>query len=175
MINFYVKISFVEIYLERVRDLMIEQERFKAIENPKIMQDKDKGLWVMGCTEVPIETTEEAMEHIDFAMRNRATAHTKMNMNSSRSHALLIVLLEKFDRSKGIRSFSQLYLVDLAGSERVTKSEVTSVNLLEAGSINRSLLTLGNVIEALVEKKSYIPFRDSKLTRLLSNSFGGNS
>ena len=97
------------------------------------------------------------------------------NKNSSRSHAIFIITISVIDTLRGITKSSQLYLADLSGSERADKTGATTDRLREAQYINTSLLSLGNVIQALSEKKNHIPYRDSKLTRLMQNSLGGNS
>jgi len=104
---------------------------------------------------------------------NRVTDATKQNTESSRSHAIFIATLIQKQSSR--ESIFQLYLVDLAGSEKQKKSMATGLRLRESQAINRSLLALGNVIFALSQKHKHIPYRDSKLTRILQNSFGGNS
>jgi hypothetical protein len=123
--------------------------------------------------------------------RNRATSFTKMNAHSSRSHAVFMIRVEKRqtiklssnhhldydDIANNSMTSSTLYLVDLAGSERVKKSQVSAHRLDEAKKINFSLAALGNCIHALTDSKktTHVPFRDSKLTRILSDSLGGNS
>merc|ERR1719356_1308503 len=106
--------------------------------------------------------------------RNRHQAETKMNRHSSRSHAVFIVsVVNSTDQAR--QKFAQLYLVDLAGSERVKRTGVAGQQLEEAKSINRSLLSLGQVIRALAHKQTHVPYRDSKLTQLLRNCLGGNA
>lgn len=141
---------------------------------------------------MPIKSTAEGLQAFSAGERNRATSFTKLNAHSSRSHAVFIIKLDKrkqltisnIDKSlkNSKNSYesmtsSILYLVDLAGSERVKKSQVSSNRLDEAKKINFSLAALGNCIHALTDSKQggHVPFRDSKLTRLLSDSLGGNS
>lgn len=128
------------------------------------------------------------MHAFSIGERNRATSFTKMNAHSSRSHAVFMVKVERRQTLKPATPLeddmppadsmvhSILYLVDLAGSERVKKSQASAHRLDEAKKINFSLAALGNCIHALTDAKSqHVPFRDSKLTRILSDSLGGNS
>lgn len=118
----------------------------------------------------------EAMEVVDRGAANRRVAETRMNRESSRSHAVLIVSIARQNPDTQTIRFSQLYICDLAGSENAFKTKVEGEQLVEAGHINASLLTLGRVIRALSSKTaSHVPYRDSKLTRLLCTSLGGNS
>lgn len=110
--------------------------------------------------------------------KNRTTAYTEMNADSSRSHSLFLIQIESEENVKGESVFKagKLNLVDLAGSERQSKTMATGTRLEEAKKINLSLTALGNVISCLVDGKSaHIPYRDSKLTRLLQDSLGGNT
>ncbi|CDW79952.1 UNKNOWN [Stylonychia lemnae] len=166
----------------------------------KIREDPIQGVFVSGLQWVSINSTKRGMQVFSNGEKNRSTSFTKLNAHSSRSHAVFMVKIEKrkefkiqnFDQkaSNGINTGyengngnydqmtqSMLYLVDLAGSERVKKSQVSSSRLDEAKKINFSLAALGNCIHALTEQKTntHVPFRDSKLTRILSDSLGGNS
>jgi len=107
--------------------------------------------------------------------KNRAVGRTDMNEHSSRSHSILTVSVQGHNFTAGITYFGKLNLVDLAGSERVSKSHATGDRLKEAQAINKSLSALGNVLQRLQQKGGHVPFRDSKLTYILSDSLGGNS
>jgi kinesin family protein 3/17 len=110
--------------------------------------------------------------------KNRTKANTDMNADSSRSHSLFLIQIESTETVNGEQCFKtgKLNFVDLAGSERQSKTNATDVRLDEAKNINLSLLALSNVISCLVDGKSaHIPYRDSKLTRLLKDSLGGNT
>ena len=182
--KFSVYLSFIQIYLESIQDLI--DPGSKEI---KIREDPDKGVYLDGVQWVKCSSPEECAELFHVGEKNRATESTKMNAHSSRSHAILIVRVERSikvstkTKVKNIRqasdriiTCSKLYLVDLAGSERVKKTGATNMRLEEAKKINVSLLALGNVISALSDPKStHISYRDSKLTRLLQDSLGGNS
>lgn len=113
---------------------------------------------------------------MDTGSQNRKVAFTGMNQRSSRSHSLFIIHLYQKNLKKDSTKQSKLYFVDLAGSEKVGKTNVQGQQLEEAKNINKSLSSLGNVINALTsQKKEHIPYRDSKLTRILQESLGGNS
>ncbi|CEM02479.1 unnamed protein product [Vitrella brassicaformis CCMP3155] len=191
--RFSVRCSFIEIYNEHVRDLLTP---VKA--NLKIREAPDKGLIVTNATEVPIADTEESIGVIKQGTANRMQAETSRNQHSSRSHAVFVLTLRRENLDDCSFRVSQVYLVDLAGSEKLSKTEVQSQERLrESTTINQSLLALGNVISALTKQQHHnnshtshargttahthpaamphVPYRDSKLTRLLQNSFGGRS
>jgi len=170
--------SYVEIYNEHVIDLLAPVTggslvRDNALESAAI-RDRSDNLYLPTVTETPIETVAEALDVMCVGNRNRHQAETKMNRHSSRSHAVFIVTAtNSIDQAR--HKFGQLYLVDLAGSERVAKTGVVGQQLEEAKSIGFSLLALGQVIHALAHKRSFVPYRDSKLTQLLRNCLGGNA
>jgi hypothetical protein len=118
------------------------------------------------------------LQRLNAGKKNRKTGSTKMNAESSRSHCIFIITVEMSelgpDGQQRIR-VGKLNLVDLAGSERQSKTHAQGDRLIEAININLSLTTLGNVISSLVDGKSHIPYRDSKLTRMLQDSLGGNT
>jgi kinesin family protein 5 len=183
-----VQIGFVQIYMEMLQDLLnvdVENSYVRIRENP------GQGVFLSNLSWWPVNNAERCMELLYRGDSNRNTAFTDMNANSSRSHAIYMVKLEKrkrysqeeierFEREgkgfdKGMIS-STLYLVDLAGSERCKKTKATGIRLDESKTINLALLALGNVISALADRSSkYVPYRDSKLTRILEDSLGGNS
>lgn len=176
-VEYTVKCSFVEIYRENLRDLLREnsRENLREENSLRIRQDSKKGMYVQGCIEKIVYTSEDILKLIKNGAEQRATAHTNLNDTSSRSHAVLSLYVQQ-KTLDGSVLYSKLHLVDLAGSENIGKSEVTGVNLQEAQQINKSLSCLGNVIYALTEKgRIHIPYRDSKLTYLLQDSLGGNS
>lgn len=185
--GFTVKVGFLQIYMEMLQDL-INPNAEKQI---RIREDPEEGVYLSGITWTPVTSTKNCMELMYQGDRNRNTAFTSMNSHSSRSHAVYMIRVEKRAKysieqleeleKKGEKpdqsmTKSVLYLVDLAGSERVSKSKAAGSRLDEAKNINLGLLALGNCIQALSDKKAkYVPFRDSKLTRLLEDSLGGNS
>ena len=182
--KFSLYLSFIQIYLESIQDLL--EPESKEI---KIREDPEKGVYLEGVQWVRCSSPDECAEIFHMGEKNRATESTRMNAHSSRSHAILILRIERSIKvttktkvknikqaSDRIITCSHLYLVDLAGSERVKKTGATNMRLEEAKKINASLLALGNVISALSDPKStHISYRDSKLTRLLQESLGGNA
>ena len=140
----------------------------------KIQENPETGVVIEGLSEVYLSSLEEFFEYVELSQSNRKVAETKLNHNSSRSHCILILeVTQSFKKEKLIKK-GTLNLVDLAGSEKVSKTGAVGLTLEEAKKINLSLSTLGNVIHALTHKSEHIPYRDSKLTRLLKESLGGN-
>lgn len=169
-IEFTVKISYIEIYNERIHDLLDVSKVNLRI------RDSDKGVWIQDVTEVYVGSYENVMEQMERGGNNRKTAATSMNMESSRSHSVFCLTLNQKTVETGSTVSSKLFLVDLAGSEKVRKSKAAGQTLTEAKHINKSLSALGNVINACAAgDRTHIPYRDSKLTRLLSDAIGGNS
>ena len=170
-IEFTVQTSFMEIYLERVKDLLnIEKS------NLPIREEPGRGIYVDGVTEEYVTSPDECLQKIQEAGANRVVAATGMNAGSSRSHSVTIIKLTAMDTKTGTKKNGKLCLVDLAGSEMVRKTGAKGQQLKEAQMINKSLSALGNVINALTAGKTkHIPYRDSKLTRLLQESLGGNA
>jgi len=160
--------SYVEIYQERIFDLLDP-----SLGGASVM-DAPYSLLLTEVTDMPMNSLRDAMEVMRTGNKNRHIAQTSMNRHSSRSHAVFIVTMKNMIDSVR-HKFAQLFLVDLAGSERILKTGVVGQQLEEAKKINTSLLALGQVIEALSHKKKHVPYRDSKLTRLLKNSLGGNA
>ena len=147
--------------------------------NYEIREDNEGNVFVKDLSMVPVTTIDEVLSLINTGMRVRATHETKMNATSSRSHTIFTVTLLQRDKITGQSSTSMLNLVDLAGSERIKKSESQGIRLKEALHINSSLTALGKVVMALDSSHDvvhgHVPYRDSKLTRVLQNSLGGNS
>uniref|UniRef100_A0A672FAK5 Kinesin-like protein n=1 Tax=Salarias fasciatus TaxID=181472 RepID=A0A672FAK5_SALFA len=130
---------------------------------------------ILGCTERFVTSPEEVMDVIDEGKANRHVAVTNMNEHSSRSHSIFLINIKQENVETEQKLSGKLYLVDLAGSEKVSKTGAEGAVLDEAKNINRSLSALGNVISALAEgTKSHVPYRDSKMTRILQDSLGGN-
>ena len=168
-VDFTVKLSVVEIYKEILYDL------FNGKNNLKIIENKDK-IYIENLSQVYLSNLDEFFNYTELSQRNRKVAETKLNHNSSRSHCIMILeVIQNFKKEKIIKK-GILNLVDLAGSEKVSKTGAVGETLEEAKKINLSLSTLGNVIHALTSKDSlgHVPFRDSKLTRILKESLGGN-
>ncbi|XP_028034739.1 chromosome-associated kinesin KIF4 [Bombyx mandarina] len=173
---FKVNVSFMELYQEQCYDLLSGKERGHSI--IEIREDINKGVVLPGITELPVASTMETMLVLERGSAGRVTGSTAMNQASSRSHAVFTIIISKESRSdKNIATTSKFHLVDLAGSERIKKTKASGERLKEGVKINQGLLALGNVISALGDgtNRSYISYRDSKLTRLLQDSLGGNS
>ncbi|ELT90430.1 hypothetical protein CAPTEDRAFT_154669 [Capitella teleta] len=174
-VRFLVRVSYLEIYNEDVRDLLgkDQQHRLEVKERP------DVGVYVKDLSAFVVNNADDMDRIMTLGNKNRHTGATNMNEHSSRSHAIFTVTIECSDKGPDGRQrvrAGKLHLVDLAGSERQSKTGATGQRLKEATKINLSLSTLGNVISALVDgKSSHIPYRNSKLTRLLQDSLGGNS
>lgn len=170
-IEYTVKISILEIYMEKVRDL-IDPSKY----NLNIREDKLGKVYIDELSEHYIASPEEIMEFMKIGNINRTIASTNMNEESSRSHSITIITVNQNNTKEPSAKSGKLFLVDLAGSEKISKTGVTGLNLDEAKNINKSLTTLGMVINSLTDGKStHIPYRESKLTRILSESLGGNS
>ncbi|XP_052772125.1 kinesin-like protein KIF15 isoform X2 [Mya arenaria] len=175
--QFLCKCSFLEIYNEQIFDLLEPSANILHLR-----ESLKTGVYVSGLSEQVVSSAGEAYEVLQSSWQNRKVASTSMNRESSRSHAVFCLQIESKERNGSVENIktSQLNLVDLAGSERQKDTQARGLRLKEAGSINKSLSNLGNVIMALVRvsvdnKKRYIPYRDSKLTFLLRDSLGGNS
>ncbi|XP_059058247.1 chromosome-associated kinesin KIF4A isoform X2 [Achroia grisella] len=173
---FKVSVSFMELYQEQCYDLLSGKERGHSI--IEIREDVNKGVILPGITELSVSSTAETMMVLERGSIGRVTGSTAMNQASSRSHAVFTIVIAKESRTnKNLATTSKFHLVDLAGSERIKKTKASGERLKEGVKINQGLLALGNVISALGDgtNRSFISYRDSKLTRLLQDSLGGNS
>ncbi|XP_069020167.1 kinesin heavy chain-like [Embiotoca jacksoni] len=169
-LEFHIKVSYFEIYLDKIRDLLDVSKT-----NLAVHEDKNRVPYVKGCTERFVSSPEEVMDVIDEGKANRHVAVTNMNEHSSRSHSIFLINIKQENIETEKKLSGKLYLVDLAGSEKVSKTGAEGAVLDEAKNINKSLSALGNVISALAEgTKSHVPYRDSKMTRILQDSLGGN-
>ncbi|XP_040562318.1 kinesin-like protein KIF23 isoform X15 [Gallus gallus] len=184
-------VSYIEIYNNYIYDLL-EETPFDLIK-PKppqskiLREDQNHNMYVTGCTEVEVKSTEEAFEVFWKGQKKRRIANTQLNRESSRSHGVFIIKLAQAPldadgdnvlQEKEQITLSQLSLVDLAGSERTNRTKAEGNRLREAGNINQSLMTLRTCIEVLRENQMYgtnkmVPYRDSKLTHLFKNYFDG--
>ncbi|XP_070768079.1 kinesin-like protein KIFC3 [Enoplosus armatus] len=172
MWSYTVTVSSVEIYNEVLRDLLSKDGEKLDI---KINPDGTGQLHVPGLRVIEVKSFQHIKKILATARRNRITFGTQMNQHSSRSHALLCITVQGTDLATGSKTTGKLNLVDLAGSERVWKSGAEGERLKEAQNINRSLLALGDVIQALRARQTHIPFRNSRLTYLLQDSLGKGS
>lgn len=176
--EYKIKLWYLEIYNENIRDLLSSTDEYLDLR-----EDPQKGISVSNISEINVTSSGDIMHLLKKGNKNRTQEATNANETSSRSHAILQVQVEYKDKITGLETeikVGKLSLIDLAGSERASATQNRGIRLIEGANINRSLLTLGNCINALCEAsekgtKPYIPYRDSKLTRLLKDSLGGNS
>lgn len=170
-IEFQVKVAYCEIYMEKIKDLL---EPSKT--NLKIHEDRSRGIYIADLTERYVSDQREVSELMRIGSSNREVGYTHMNAGSSRSHSIFIITICQSNSQDLSAKTGKLFLVDLAGSEKIGKTGAEGKRLEEAKTINKSLTTLGQVISALTDGKStHVPYRDSKLTRVLQDSLGGNS
>ncbi|XP_044349023.1 kinesin-like protein KIN-8A [Triticum aestivum] len=168
--NHSIQLSYLEVYNETVRDLL-------SPGRPLLLrEDKQQGTVAAGLTQYRAYSTDEVMKLLQQGNQNRTTEPTRVNETSSRSHAILQVVVEYryMDGTSVVTRVGKLSLIDLAGSERAIATDQRSQRSLEGANINRSLLALSSCINALVEGKRHVPYRNSKLTQLLKDSLGGS-
>ena len=187
--DFNVRVAFIELYKEKLYDLLSTKSKIKEDCIVDLREDPTKGVVIANLTEVVVGNLRQTMEQLENGSVKRVTAATAMNNTSSRSHAIFTLYIEGTRKSNVVEPVeagqdklnnivTKFHLVDLAGSERAKKTLATGVRYKEGVAINLGLLALGNVISALGDDsgpKNHIPYRDSKLTRLLQDSLGGNS
>ncbi|ONK71285.1 uncharacterized protein A4U43_C04F6900 [Asparagus officinalis] len=182
--EYSVKVTFLELYNEEITDLLAPEEFSKAALEEKqkkplpLMEDGKGGVLVRGLEEEIVTSASEIFSLLERGSAKRRTAETLLNKQSSRSHSLFSITIhikEATPEGEELIKCGKLNLVDLAGSENISRSGAREGRAREAGEINKSLLTLGRVITALVEHLGHIPYRDSKLTRLLRDSLGGRT
>ncbi|XP_074277990.1 kinesin-like protein KIN-8A [Silene latifolia] len=167
--NHTVHLSYLEVYNETVRDLL-------SPGRPLVLREDKQGILAAGLSQYRAYSTDEVMALLFQGNKNRTTEPTRANETSSRSHAILQVMVEYRARDASmnmVNRVGKLSLIDLAGSERALATEQRTVRSMEGANINRSLLALSSCINALVEGKKHIPYRNSKLTQLLKDSLGG--
>eukprot|EP00026_Physarum_polycephalum_P002447 Phypoly_transcript_02453.p1 GENE.Phypoly_transcript_02453~~Phypoly_transcript_02453.p1 ORF type:complete len:837 (+),score=158.90 Phypoly_transcript_02453:78-2588(+) len=173
--NYKISMQYLEVYNETIRDLLVENSR--ALD---LREDPEVGVFVAGLCERYPKTADEVFQLLEYGNANRRQSPTEANATSSRSHAVLQIIIRSKDRTADVRSSvrtGKLSLIDLAGSERAAVTKNRGERLVEGANINKSLLALGNCINALGEgykKGNHVPYRNSKLTRLLKDSLGGN-
>ncbi|XP_054853326.1 kinesin-like protein KIF3C [Eublepharis macularius] len=173
--QYLVRASYLEIYQEEIRDLLAKDQSKKM----ELKENPETGVYIKDLSSFVTKNVKEIEHVMNLGNQNRSVGSTNMNEYSSRSHAIFVITVECSetgpDGEDHIR-VGKLNLVDLAGSERQSKMGTQGERPKEASKINLSLSALGNVISALVDGKStHIPYRDSKLTRLLQDSLGGNA
>jgi len=178
---FLVTVSYFELYNEVIFDLLDNSDRRRRPKGGlEIKEHPALGVYVKGLQEIVVDTEAMLQNIIDKGMASRTVASTAMNADSSRSHSVFVIKIhQKDDVQESKNIFAKINLVDLAGSERVKSTGAQGATLKEGANINKSLSALGNVINALVEQstkpKTFVPYRNSKLTRVLQESLGGNS
>ncbi|KAI5669728.1 hypothetical protein M9H77_19581 [Catharanthus roseus] len=169
---YHLSVSVLEVYNEQIRDLLATSSSSKKLE---IKQASEGCHHIPGIVEAQVENIKEVWNVLQAGSSARAVGSNNVNEHSSRSHCMLCVMVKAKNLINGECTKSKLWLVDLAGSERLAKTDVQGDRLKEAQNINRSLSALGDVISALANKSSHIPYRNSKLTHLLQDSLGGDS
>jgi len=184
-VQYTVTVSMLEIYNESVQDLFIKPKK-RPKGGLKIRETKRDGIYVENLTSIPVESYYDIDEQIKFGTTNRTIAHTDMNSTSSRAHTVTTITFKQtfYENGKPTnKTSSNINLVDLAGSERQKDTHADASRLKEGSNINKSLSFLGKVISILADKASgkksskntVVPYRESKLTRILQNALGGNS
>ena len=170
-IEYSVKCQYFQIYNEKIIDLIDSSKS-----DLPIREDKSKGIWVEDCTDRYVDSEHEMLNFFHEGAKNRKFATTQMNKLSSRSHSIFAVTIFQRSTITGSSKTGKVYFVDLAGSEKLGKTGIEGgEKLREAQNINKSIMTLGMVINALSKSQLHVPYRDSKLTRVLQESLGGNS
>lgn len=181
--EYNMKVTFLELYNEEITDLLAPEEAPKFVDDKSkkpiaLMEDGKGGVFVRGLEEEIVCSANEIYKILERGSAKRRTAETLLNKQSSRSHSIFSITIhikECTPEGEEMIKCGKLNLVDLAGSENISRSGAREGRAREAGEINKSLLTLGRVINALVEHSGHIPYRDSKLTRLLRDSLGGKT
>ncbi|XP_034973649.1 kinesin-like protein KIF18A [Zootoca vivipara] len=169
-----IAVSYLEVYNEKIHDLLVSSGPLAVREDPQ------KGVLVHGLTMHQPKSAMEILQILDYGNKNRTQHPTDVNASSSRSHAVFQIYLRQQDRTACINQnvrIAKMCLIDLAGSERASATKTKGARFREGANINRSLLALGNIINALADpkkKNQHIPYRNSNLTRLLKDSLGGN-
>ncbi|CAK75209.1 unnamed protein product (macronuclear) [Paramecium tetraurelia] len=168
--------SYVELYNEQIIDLLNESIIQTNVQ-PTIREEKDHTISIQNLTTIPVTNAQYMIEILNRGGAHRTTSATLMNLNSSRSHAIFTIYFEINRESEEGSLKAKFHFVDLAGSERLKKTQAIGKQMEEGININQSLLVLGNVIKTLSDQKksSHVPYRESKLTRILQDSLGGNS
>ncbi|CAD8061158.1 unnamed protein product [Paramecium sonneborni] len=168
--------SYVELYNEQIIDLLNESIIQTNIQ-PTIREEKDHTISIQNLTTIPVTNSQYMIQILNRGGAHRTTSATLMNLNSSRSHAIFTIYFEIKRESEEGSLKAKFHFVDLAGSERLKKTQAIGKQMEEGININQSLLVLGNVINTLSDQKkcAHVPYRESKLTRILQDSLGGNS
>ncbi|KAJ0687179.1 putative plus-end-directed kinesin ATPase [Helianthus annuus] len=174
--DYSMKVTYIELYNEEITDLLAPDEKSKK--HISLMEDGKGAVFMRGLEEELVSSADEIYRILEKGSSRKHTAETLINTQSNRSHSLFTITIQiKENTSDGVEIIKcgKLNLVDLAGSENILRSGAREGRAREAGEINKSLLTLGRVINALVDHSGHVPYRDSKLTRLLRDSLGGKT
>ncbi|KXZ46235.1 hypothetical protein GPECTOR_45g105 [Gonium pectorale] len=172
-VRYSMRAQMLEIYNETIQDLLTDYP--PGTREYKLLATKPSGQNVTNITQLAVECSEDVVAMMEKGEKNRKTAATQMNSDSSRSHQILTVIVEGENIITGARTSACLHLIDLAGSERTDKSLVEGDRMKEANAINTSLSALGTVMHNLAAKSKHVPFRNSKLTELLADSLSGQA
>jgi len=167
--EFTISLSYVEIYLETIQDLLNPKKKDLKV------REGTNGVYIEGVTESYVSSFDDTINLLRLGESNRSIGATEMNKTSSRSHSVVLLTLTQINTLKSTRLMSKMVFIDLAGSEKVSKTGASGITLREAQYTNKSLSTLGMVIRKILDKSPHVPFRDSKLTRILENSLTGNA
>ncbi|KAJ1297715.1 hypothetical protein BS78_01G398000 [Paspalum vaginatum] len=181
--DYSIKVTFLELYNEEITDLLVLEDQSRYPEDRQkrpitLMEDGKGGAVIRGLEEIVVYSPSDIYGLLEHGSARRRTAGTALNKQSSRSHAVFSINIHVKETTVGneeLMRCGRLNLVDLAGSENIARSGAREGRAREAGEVNKSLLTLGRVITALVEHSVHVPYRDSKLTRLLRESLGGKA
>ncbi|KAL7618006.1 hypothetical protein Lser_V15G02141 [Lactuca serriola] len=181
--DYSMKVTFLELYNEEIVDLLAPEDNTRSLDERQkkpisLMEDGKGCVLVRGLEEEAVYSANDIYTLLERGAAKRRTADTLLNKHSSRSHSVFTITVHVKQATVGseeLIKYGKLNLVDLAGSENISRSGARDGRAREAGEINKSLLTLGRVINALVEHSGHVPYRDSKLTRLLRDSLGGKT
>nr|GLL41005.1 kinesin-like protein KIN-5D [Ipomoea trifida] len=182
--EYMMKVTFIELYNEEITDLLSAEEDSRSFSDEKqlkavkLMEDGKSAVFIKGLQEEIVSSADEIYRILERGSAKKHTAETLLNKQSNRSHSIFSITVQiKECVSEGVELIKcgKLNLVDLAGSENILRSGAKEGRAREAGEINKSLLTLGRVINALADHSGHVPYRDSKLTRLLKDSLGGKT
>jgi len=169
------KMSMLEVYNERIVDLLNTEEGGGGSQDLEIRVRKGQGIYVEDLSEFLVKSTDDVRALMTRGNNNRTVASNNVNEHSSRSHLVIILRVERENQRTGNSTIGCLHLVDLAGSERIKMTQASGQRLKEAQNINKSLSSLGDVISSLASQAKHVPYRNSKLTHLLSDVLSANS
>ena len=167
-------VSMIEIYNEKIKDLLVSSD-ITSKTNYKIRQNPNKEMYIENLSKHIVNNEDDVFKLMEKGQKNRSVKSTNSNTESSRSHMVLTINVVGINKIAQMTYVGKIHLIDLAGSERIAKSGVTGQGLKEAQNINKSLSSLGDVMNGLSKKSKHIPYRNSTLTHMLQDSLGGHS